>query len=158
MFRRHTRSYVKKLGGLKVIPVLPRRKSSKKVASYTKDSNLGENLEELVDLSIQEIVQPLDQLDPDSRANSVFSQSPPHCPPQIMADVNKTTWRARTPLILAAPLHDLPKHPEKILPKFDPRKGVSAEDHLHNFYLGLNLLNVDPEDVVCIFFSIYFLT
>ena len=39
-----------------------------------------ENLEELVDLSIQEIVQPLDQLDPESPTVSVFSQSPPQSP------------------------------------------------------------------------------
>ena len=51
-FRLHTRSYVKKLGGLKMISTLPRRKASKKIASYTKDSILVENLEELVDLSI----------------------------------------------------------------------------------------------------------
>ena len=76
-FRRHTRAYVKKLGGLKVIPALPRGKASRKIASYTKDSILVENLEELVDISIQEIVHPLDQLDPESLAFSVSSQSPP---------------------------------------------------------------------------------
>ena len=72
LFRRHTRSYVKKLGGLKFIPALPRRKTSKKVSTYSKDSILVENLEELVDLSIQEIVQPLDQLDLESPVVSVF--------------------------------------------------------------------------------------
>ena len=57
--RRHTRYYVKKLGGLKEIPELPRRQASRKVPSYTEDSILVENLEDLVDLSIQEIIQPL---------------------------------------------------------------------------------------------------
>ena len=80
-FRRHTRSYVNKLSGLKFILPLPRRKSSRKIASYTKDSIIVENLEELVDLSIQEIVQPLDQLGPESHAASVFSQYPPQYPP-----------------------------------------------------------------------------
>ena len=46
-----------------------------------------------------------------------------------MVVVNQRAWRVRTPLILADPLHDLPKHPENILPKFDPEKGVSVEDH-----------------------------
>ena len=97
LFRRHTRSYIKKL-----------RQASKKVASYTKDSILVENLEELVDLSIQEIVQPLDQLDLESPVVSVLSQSPP----QIMAgNVNQPAWRAKTPLNMVAPLHDLPKQP-----------------------------------------------
>ena len=84
-----------------------------------------ENLEELVDLSIQEIVQPLDQLGPESLATLVFSQSPPQYPPRIMAgNVNQPKWRERTPLNMDAPLHDLPKHPERVIPKFDPGKGV----------------------------------
>ena len=57
---------MKKLGGLKAIPRLPRRHDSNKVPSYTEDSILVESLEELVDLSIQEIIQPLDQLGPKS--------------------------------------------------------------------------------------------
>ena len=65
-FRRHTRSYVKKLGGLKAILVLPRRQAHKKAISYNQYSILVENLEELVDLSRQEIIQPLDQLGPES--------------------------------------------------------------------------------------------
>ena len=64
--RRHTRYYMKKLGGLKEIPTLLRRKASKKVPSYIEDLILVGNLEELVYLSIQEIFQPLDQLVPDS--------------------------------------------------------------------------------------------
>ena len=43
-----------------------------------------EILEELVDLSIQEIVQPLDQLYPESPAVSIVSQSPPQSPSRIM--------------------------------------------------------------------------
>ena len=113
--------------------MLPRRKYSRKIASYTKDSILVENLEEPVDLSIQEIVQPLDQLGLESPAVSVFSQYPPHSPPQIMVGVNQLTWRVINPLNLAAPLHDFTKNPEKVLPKFDPRKGVSVEDHLKVF-------------------------
>ena len=53
---------------------------------------------------------------------------------------------------MAAPLNELPKHPEKVLPRFDLGKGVSAEDHLQGFYLDLHLLNVEHEDVVCIIF------
>ena len=58
------------------------------------------------------------------------------------------------PLNLDAPLHDLPKHPENVLPKFYPWKGVSAKDHLQNFYLVLNLLNFDHDDVACIIFHL----
>ena len=57
---------MKNLGGLKTIPKLLRRQASRRVPTYTEDSILVGNLEELVNLSIQEIVQPLNQLGPDS--------------------------------------------------------------------------------------------
>ena len=101
---RHARSYIKKIGGLKVIPTLLRSPASKKVPSYTRDSILVEKLEEWVDLSIQEIVHPLDQLDPESPVVSIFSQSLAQYPPRIMDDVNQPTWRERTPLNLVAAL------------------------------------------------------
>ena len=74
----------------------------------------------------------------------------------MVENVNQPTWRERTPLNLAAPLYNLPKHPERVLPKFDPRKGVSAEDHLKSFYLDLNILNVQYEEFVCIIFPYNF--
>ena len=57
----------------------------------------------------------------------------------MAGNVNQPTWRARTSLNLAAPLHDLPKHPERVLPKFDSAKGVSVEDHLKFFDMDLNI-------------------
>ena len=74
-------SYVKKLGGLKEIPTLPRRKASKKVHAYTKYSISMENFDELVDLSIQEIIQLIDQLGPDSPTFQSPLQSPLYSPP-----------------------------------------------------------------------------
>ena len=65
------------------------------------------------------------------------------------AAVNQPAWRARTPLNLDAPLHDIPKYPERVLPKFDHGKCIFAEDHLKSFYLSLDILNVEHEDVVC---------
>ena len=73
-----------------------------------------------------------------------------------MAGNVKPSWRERMSLNLASPLHDLPKHPERVLAKFDPGKGVSIEDQLKRFYMALNLLNVDYEDVVCIIFQYTF--
>ena len=69
-----------------------------------------------------------------------------------MVAINQPAWRARTPLIVAAPLHDFPKHPERALPKFDPGKGISTKDHLKCFFLALELLGVEHEDVVCSIF------
>ena len=76
-FLRHIISYVRKLGGLKLIHALPKRKGPKKEISYTKYLVLVENLEELVDFFLQEITQPLDQLGPESPMDQVFLHSPP---------------------------------------------------------------------------------
>ena len=59
------------------------------------------------------------------------------------------SWRDRTPLNLAPPLHALPQNDEKELPKFDPEKGISVDDHLQISYLDLELLSVEHEDLVC---------
>ena len=84
---------------------------------------LVENLEELLDFSLQKIIEPLDQIGPKSPIAQVFPHSPPHSPPRIVAGiVNQAMGRARGPLNLAVSLYDLPKHPERVLLKFDPRK------------------------------------
>ena len=70
-FRRITRAYAKKIRGLPIIPALPRRELRKKERPYREDSMLVEDFEELVETILQEIVQPLDQLGPES----------PHCSP-----------------------------------------------------------------------------
>ena len=47
--------------------------------------------------------------------------NPPNPPP---------TGRARSPLNLAPPLHDLPQAFEKMFPKFDPSENILVDDHL----------------------------
>ena len=69
--RRHTRPYVKKIGQLPIIPILPRREYRKKYRPILEDAVLVEYFEELVETTLQEVDQPLDQLGPDS----------PHCSP-----------------------------------------------------------------------------
>ena len=46
-------------------------------------------------------------------------------------------WRARSPLNLNPPLHDLPQAFDKLLPKFDPIDNIAVDDHLQGFYLAL---------------------
>ena len=46
-------------------------------------------------------------------------------------------WRARSPLNLTPPLHNLPQAFDKLLPKFDPEEGISVEDRLQSFHLAL---------------------
>ena len=73
--------------------------------------------------------------------------SPPHSPPRLMVGVNANqppnppnpppAWKARSPLNLTPPLHDLPQYFEKLLPKFDPNEKVVVDDHLQSFYLEI---------------------
>ena len=117
--RKITRSYAKKLVGFPNIPALPRRQVHKKKFPYLEDSLLVRDFEELIDLTLQEIDQPLDQLGPDSPVGTPF-QYPPRSPKSIMAEnvppnpnanqANPPTpsWRAITPLNLAPPMHAFP--------------------------------------------------
>ena len=133
---------MKKIAGLPIIPVLPRREYQKKDRPKLEDSVLVEDLEELVQASLQEVNQPLNKLGPDSPYCSPVHtpiHSPPHSPLKIMANVNTNpppAWKARSPLNLAAPLHDLPQDFDKMLPKFDPSEKILVDDHLQNFLLG----------------------
>ena len=76
--------YAKKLGGFPDILDLPRRQARRKECPYIEDLVLVGDFEELVDLPLQEISQPLNQLGPESLHCSPF-QYPPRSPPRIMA-------------------------------------------------------------------------
>ena len=62
--RRITRAYAKNIGGLPIISVLPRKEYQKKDRPQLEDSVLVEYLEELVEAALQEVDQPLNQMDP----------------------------------------------------------------------------------------------
>ena len=54
-----TRAYAKKIRGLPIIPVLPRREYQKKDRPILEDTVLVEDFEGLVETTLQEVVQPL---------------------------------------------------------------------------------------------------
>ena len=54
--RRHTREYVKKIGGLPIIPKLPRREYKRKYRPILEDLVLVGDWEELVETALQEVV------------------------------------------------------------------------------------------------------
>ena len=62
--RRHTREYAKNIGGLPIIPDFPRREYKRKDCPILEDSMLVGDLEELVETTLQEVVQPLNQVGP----------------------------------------------------------------------------------------------
>ena len=61
-------------------------------------------------------------------------------------------WRAQTTLKLSPPVHALPQNYEKTLPRFEPRECISMDNHLQSFFLVLEAIEVEHEDVVCRFF------
>ena len=50
----------------------------------------------------------------------------------------------------------LPKHFDKLLPKFDPNNDVLPEDHIKQFMLSLRIMVVEHEDGVCRLFPYTF--
>ena len=89
--RRHTRAYVKKIGGFPIIPELPRREYKKKDRPEAEGSVLVGDWEELVEKSLQEVVLPLNQEGPETPHSSPAHTPvgfPPHSPPRLMAGVN----------------------------------------------------------------------
>jgi hypothetical protein len=66
------------------------------------------------------------------------------------------SWMSHGALNLGGKLHDLPKNLERILPKFYPDKSCAPKDHIKNFYLSMQLMNVYHEDVVYILFPYTF--
>jgi hypothetical protein len=58
-------------------------------------------------------------------------------PPQ-----NNQPWLARDNLAIPGRVHDLPQHPNKLLPKFDPETLGLPEDHIKKFILAIKLMNV----------------
>jgi len=60
----------------------------------------------------------------------------------------QTPWNNPGAVLMPAPLSQIPAHPEKWLPKFNPEAGMLAEEHIRNFMLSINLNGVTNEDVV----------
>ena len=50
---------MKNIGGLPIIPILPRREYKKKDCPILEDTVLARDFEEMVETTLQEVVQPL---------------------------------------------------------------------------------------------------
>jgi hypothetical protein len=69
---------------------------------------------------------------------------------------NNQPWLVPDVFFVPGALHDMPKHPEKFLPKFDPDSKYFSSNHIKNFMLAVRLMNVRHEDVVCKLFPYTF--
>ena len=56
---------------------------------------------------------------------------------------SKQPWLVVGAIFIPGAQHPLPKHLEKILPKFNPDNYVLPEDHIKEFILSLRLMNVE---------------
>jgi len=65
-----------------------------------------------------------------------------------MVDPN-LEWMTQGPLALLAVLHKIPKQMERMNIKFNPDNTMKAKDHLDNFYVQLQTLEVRHDDVAC---------
>jgi hypothetical protein len=61
---------------------------------------------------------------------------------------NNQPWLARYAMEIPGWVHNLHRHPKKLLPKFDPKTFGLPEDHIKKFILDIRLMNVQHEDVV----------
>jgi hypothetical protein len=56
--------------------------------------------------------------------------------------INKQPWFSRDALAILGWLHNLHRHPKKLLPKFDPETSGLPEDHIKKIILAIRLMNV----------------
>jgi hypothetical protein len=60
---------------------------------------------------------------------------------------NIQPWLIPDVIVVLKEVHDMPKHPEIVLPKLDPDRKYSAKDHIKKFMFFVRLMNVQYEDV-----------
>ena len=65
-------------------------------------------------------------------------------------------WLRTTTITMPGIQHPLPKHSDKLLPKFNPDNKEPAEVHVDKFMLVVRTMNVQHEDVVCRLFPLTF--
>ena len=58
-------------------------------------------------------------------------------------------WLTTNALAIPGPQNPLPKHPEKIFPKFDLDDDILPKNNIDKFMIAMNLMNVQHEDVAC---------
>jgi hypothetical protein len=69
---------------------------------------------------------------------------------------NNQPCLARDAMAVPGRAHKLPRHPKKLLPKYDPKTSGLPEYHIKKFVLAIRLMNVQHEDIVCRIFPYTF--
>ena len=71
-------------------------------------------------------------------------------------NANNQPWLLRDALAIPGRQHRLPRHPEKLLPIFNPNSKEPVEYHIQKFMLANCLMSVQAEDVACRLFPYMF--
>jgi hypothetical protein len=139
----------------------------------TPDEISVHSVEDLIDFTITKIQEPLglipktpaddvselDNFSEEEDFNSEFEDmegNNDHNDERGNPPLNNQPWLARDALALLGPVHNLPHHPKKLLPKFDPETSALPEDHIKKFILAIRLMNAQHEDVACRLFPYTF--
>jgi hypothetical protein len=158
---------------LSLAPILPQRKQQRIPVVITPDEVFMHSIKDLIYFPITEIQEPLDFI-PEMPADDVsepneFSEEEEfnsesediegnndHNDERGNPPLKNQPWLAKDALALPGLGHNLPHHPEKLLPKFDPKTFGLPEDHIKKFILVIRLMNFQHEDVVCRLFPYTF--
>jgi hypothetical protein len=164
-FIRITREYAQQIGVLSLAPILPQRKKQRRLVVITPNKVFVHSVEDLIDFSITEIQDPFDLIpktlvDDVSEPNNFSEEEEFNSESEDMEGnndhneergnplMNNQPCLSRDTLALLRPVHNLPRHPKKLFPKFDPETSVLPEDHIKKFILEIMLMNVHHEDVL----------
>lgn len=83
-----------------------------------------------------------------TQSPSTTATPPPTHTSTMVGNLPPRPWANLGAIRIPAPLSQLPAHPEKWLPKFNPDNGQLAKEHINNFMLSINLNGVIEEDAV----------
>jgi len=158
-FRQITRAYTPRIGALPITLILSQRKQQSRPVFSIPDEVFVHLIEDLIDFAITEIQDPLDLI-PKTPTDNVYEQGDysdgeefnlesgsmegkndpeeeREVPPQ-----NNQPWLVKDAVAIPGRIHNLPRHPEKLLPKYNPEASGSPKDHIKKFILAIRIMNV----------------
>jgi hypothetical protein len=155
-FRRIARSYARQIGALPLASLLPRRKQIRRLVVKSPDQIFVHIVEDLIYFTLTKIKHPFNLI-PETPAikfsepnefskeegfNSNMEYNNGHDEERGNPPQNNQPWLAKDSLAILGRVHNLPRHPEKLIPKFDPETSGLPEDHIKKFILAIRLINV----------------
>jgi hypothetical protein len=126
---------------LLVVGFIARPPSPLESPPYTPRNELEEDFEEEEEHESEPENNPLQIIlyQPPNMVGANANQNPPPCQPWLVPDV----------VTVPGIVHEIPRHLENFLPKFDRDRKNLVEDRVKKFLLSRRLQSISHEDVVC---------